>query len=362
MLPEPPPQPQALPQRRNLLWLWLALGLVAVVLLACGTAGVLFVVNRAQGGAKAGDVAMTVQVRGLDGAPVSAGTLDHTRQVLQSRLTAAALVRPTVAVVGADTLRVTVGPKDGQRAKSLLVPGSLTFRKVLQTDHSPSSATTPCQADTGHPTRPEALVSAKTKLGAQYDLALQIQDPSQADPARFPAFTTLTCAELAAIPAQLQYFIPTVSCAMLNGRAPDALHDDTDATVACDQEGATKYALDVPKVTGADVADAKAALDQGMWNVTLHFTTKGQSKWTALTREATQNLSGQNASDQNGAQVAITLDQVVLSAPQIQMVITGDAVVNGGGIDEPAAKGLAAVIRYGALPVTFTVLSIEAVR
>lgn len=346
------PPPLAPAPRRSLLWLWLTLGAVALVLLACGTAGVLFVVNRSNGGAKAGDVALTVQVRDAAGAPVSSATLDHVRQVLLSRLTSAGLARPIVTITGADTLRVTVGPKDGAHAKSLLVPGGLTIRQVIGSTPSRGSAgCTTLDPSDRQPSMAEAVASAKAKLGPQWDFANGL-DSDVPEAAQLTGFEHLTCTEIAALPVNMQYFVPTVTCAMLNARPPDAIDGVPEYGVACDEQGTTKYRVGIERVTGPDIADATARdnASQNGWLVDLRFTSGGQQRWTQLTRDAT------------GQQVAIALDDLVLSAPQIQEVITGDAVIAGGGIDEAQAKGLAAAIRYGTLPVTFTVLSIEQVR
>jgi len=130
-----------------------------------------------------------------------------------------------------------------------------------------------------------------------------------------------------------------------------------DPVVVCDR-GAdvhTKYAIDAVKVNGADIQKAEAADDpaSGGWHITLHFTSKGQSKWTALTQEAVQNKG-------IGDQVAILLDDQVLSAPQILSVITGDALISGS-FTEQSAKLLAASLNYGALPVRLTITSVNTI-
>jgi preprotein translocase subunit SecD len=60
--------------------------------------------------------------------------------------------------------------------------------------------------------------------------------------------------------------------------------------------------------------------------------------------------------------VAIVLDQRVLSAPTIQAVITGDAIITGGTIDATGARVLAAQLKYGALPVRLRVEAVKTIR
>jgi preprotein translocase subunit SecD len=238
------------------------------------------------------------------------------------------------------------------------------------------SASASASASASPSVNPAAAAKAKTleevkaKLGPVYTMAEQIQDPSQVDVNALAPFSTLTCNEVNALPAQLQFFVPTISCAMLNGRDPGALEDDKDAVVACDQgeNVHTKYALAEAKVQGTDVASAGNAFDpqnypQDPWIVKLHFTGKGQGKWTALTQEAMQNAQQQQQQQQGGggAQVAIVLDNEVVSAPQIQQVIVGDAVINGGDIDEANSKLLATQLKYGALPLNFALQNFQTV-
>ncbi|HWB34647.1 MAG TPA: hypothetical protein VHA75_01340, partial [Rugosimonospora sp.] len=57
-------------------------------------------------------------------------------------------------------------------------------------------------------------------------------------------------------------------------------------------------------------------------------------------------------------QVGIVLDGVVVSAPTVAQTIVGDAVINGGGIDEGAATVLAAELTAGSFPLVLRIVSI----
>jgi preprotein translocase subunit SecD len=352
-----PPPRRRLPRR----WLWLTLGVVAIVVLAAGTTAAVLLLGRWDGRPATGDTAITVQASGPDGGRPSATALDQTKKIQLSRLTTAKLTRPTVTAIGTDTLLITVARDDAEQAKALLVPGNLTFRTVLaNVPDQPGSGNPGCRPDQGdRPTRAAALSSARARLGSAYDLAGQIQDPLKADAQALTAFTTLTCAEVTALPARMQYMVPTLTCAMLNGRAPGAL-DSTDETVAaCDQRSTTKYQLDMAKVVGADLAKVETTFDQqnSYWAVNLHFTSAGQTKWTALTKEAVDA----KLKSGNGQQVAITVDNQVVSAPEIEQVIPGDAEISGANMDKQAVTLLAANLGHGVLPLRLVIASIDAV-
>jgi preprotein translocase subunit SecD len=357
------PETARIPRRR--FPLWLVLGLVAVVALAGGTTGVLYVVGRSRSGStatgpRAGDTSVTVELTSPDGTAMTPAGLDHARQVLLSRLTAAKAVRPTVTATGSESLRVTVAPRDAALARKLLVPGAVSFRLILQAV-SVGGAGPGCAQDSGVLDEAAASASARRKLGDEYDQAGHIADPTTAEPADFPAFTTLTCAEVAVLPPQLQQAVPTVSCTMLNSRPPIAVRDADDIAVACDERGVFKYKLDVATMTSDDIAEATPSLvadpREGGWQIHVQFSASGAPKWTALESAAIQN------GDSSGTgQVAVLLDQTVPFVRPIQAISLNGYDDICCQLDELTATSIAAIMRYGALRLQFRVLSIDTVK
>ena len=178
-------------------------------------------------------------------------------------------------------------------------------------------------------------------------------DPAQA--AAFKPFGTLSPQETAVLPVEMQFNVPTITCAQLDKRPAGSINDPKQKAVAC--ESGAKYLLDVAKVEGTDVKNASAQLDQtSAWVVSLTFKGDGQEKWTALTREAFNNegqACDQTALGQDGkCRVAVVLDNEIVSSPEIQGVLTGDSQITGS-FDNKSANALASQLRYGALPVTF---------
>ncbi|KAB1904125.1 protein translocase subunit SecD [Micromonospora sp. AMSO1212t] len=195
-----------------------------------------------------------------------------------------------------------------------------------------------------------AAWAAASGLQAPADLTT---DPSLAD--KLKPFGTLSPQEVAVLPVEMQFNVPTITCAQLDKRPAASIKDEKQKAVAC--ESGAKYLLDVAKVLGTDVKNASAQLDQtSSWVVSLNFTGGGQEKWTALTREAFTNegqACDQTALGQDGkCRVAVVLDNEIVSSPEIQGVLTGDSQITGS-FDNKAANALASQLRYGALPVTF---------
>ncbi|MFF5214279.1 protein translocase subunit SecD [Micromonospora sp. NPDC000442] len=193
--------------------------------------------------------------------------------------------------------------------------------------------------------------AAASGLQAPADLSA---DPSLAD--KLKPFGELTGREVAVLPAQMQFNVPTISCVQLDDRPPASISDPEQQVVAC-EGGYAKNLLDVAKVLGTDVSDANAVRDQtSQWVVSLNFTGSGQDKWTALTREAFNNegqaCDASALGDEGKCRVAVVLDNAIISSPQIQGVLTGNSQITGNFSNAEASE-LAGYLSYGALPVTF---------
>ncbi|MFI5927954.1 protein translocase subunit SecD [Micromonospora sp. NPDC051543] len=230
---------------------------------------------------------------------------------------------------------------------------------------SPSASAAPSASASAEPVPAsieEQRKAVEQKVGAAaWQAASGLQAPADlsADPSlgdKLKPFSTLTPQEVAVLPAQMQFNVPTIGCAQLDKRPPASISDPKQQVVSC-EDGASKYLLDQAKVLGTDVDDADAVLDQSnSWVVSLDFTGDGQGKWTALTRESFNN-EGQacdaTALGQDGkCRVAVVLDNEIVSSPEIQGVLTGNSQITGQFTQKDAST-LASQLRYGALPVTF---------
>jgi len=377
-----------------------------------------------------GGTSMTLQAISPDGKPPSADNLNQARSIIANRVNSSGVAEPEVVTEGNNRIVVNVANGNPDELRKLVQPAKLTFRKVLGTiqDHpptsqpsasesaspsasgsasaAPSASASPSASESASPSasasaapsgsasptasvdpaqqardaaRANTLKGVEAKLGATWDTGQQVVsaieqgqiNPSQMDAATLAAiapFAKLSGQEVDALPFEMQFALPTVTCAQLNERDPGSLDDASKNVVACDQGDNvhTKYALDVAKVVGTDVSGASASFDtnNGGWHVALSFTGKGQSKWTALTQEAVNQ--GQQSDPNTGQQgqnasVAIVLDNSVVSAPQIQGVIVGDAIINGGDINEQTSKTLANQLKYGSLPLSFKILTTQSV-
>jgi preprotein translocase subunit SecD len=159
----------------------------------------------------------------------------------------------------------------------------------------------------------------------------------------------------------MQFNIPTVGCSQLDQRPNGAIDNVNSQVIAC-YLGA-KVQLDKAPVVGNDISKASPQLDQqnGQWVVSLDFKSEGSTKWAALTRQAFNATSTDPCfvaaqtlyQSTEHCAVAVVLDKQIVSAPQIQGVLTGTSQITGQ-FTATSAKQLADQLNFGAIPLTFS--------
>jgi preprotein translocase subunit SecD len=312
---------------------------ISVVLLRRGSAPV-------SGPAPRGRTELTVRVVGKG----DRAQVERVRDQLVKRAGAAGFRDPAAVLQGDDTIMLSVaGTTVGEDLKRLVVRGELRFRRIVSSTMDSSTG-----VDAPSATGPVALSAVIAKLGPVYEAARGLRDPAQADPAALAAFGTLSPAEVAVLPAQMQYAVPTITCRQLDARPAGAVSAAGERVAACAGQpggGREKFLLDVAAVTDTDVREARAANSESGWAVTVTFTGAGQARWTGLTREVTSG-------DPNARRVAIVVDNAVVSAPAIMAVIPGDAMI-AGSFTEVQVRALAAQLGSGALPLDLAVVSMR---
>ncbi|WP_308168478.1 protein translocase subunit SecD [Nonomuraea sp. NEAU-A123] len=147
-----------------------------------------------------------------------------------------------------------------------------------------------------------------------------------------------------------------LDCSDPKNRGKGVQDDPAKQFAACESDGSLKYVLDVAKVVGTDISSASAGVQQGttQWLVQLDFKSQGASAWSKLTSTAYNSQAPRN-------QVAVVLDGVVITAPNIIGPIPGGRAEITGGFTQQSATELADQLKYGALPLKFNPSSIETV-
>jgi preprotein translocase subunit SecD len=156
--------------------------------------------------------------------------------------------------------------------------------------------------------------------------------------------------DLAWITPALQAEYQAYDCADPSNDPANAPADEP--LITCDADGTVKYILGPVELDGSSIDDASFGLQQqnGLWAVNLKFDTEG----TEIFGEISQRLYGAEAPLN---QFAFVLDGYVLSAPSMNAVILGGDPSITGSFTQETAKVLADQLKYGALPLSFTVES-----
>jgi preprotein translocase subunit SecD len=156
-------------------------------------------------------------------------------------------------------------------------------------------------------------------------------------------------------PAVLKQF-HALDCTDPKKRGQGVQDDPNKQYAGCEADGTFKYVLDVAKVVGTDIDTATSGVQQGSteWVVQLDFKSKGATEWSKLTSTAYNSQEPRN-------KVAVVLDGVVITAPNIISPIPGGRAEITGGFDQKSSTELAEQLKYGALPLKFERSSIETV-
>ncbi|SDE23725.1 protein translocase subunit SecD [Glycomyces harbinensis] len=350
---------------------------------------------------------LTAYQQGSD-EPPTAETMEQARQIIEGRVNSTGVSEPEVYVEGTENIVVNVAGDDIDETalRDVGAPAELRFRIVTNsvadtsaleeslaeetpTDEATETPTaesgeTPTEESSETPT--EETTSEDTsgsgqaestddadvtlddvwaKVGPDAAAAAQALTAAPADEATMALlepFGELTPEEVSLLPANVQFFVPQITCEQLDNRPPGAVQQADIEVVACSApEPATtddpsltfsyKYLLQPATVLGSDVTSADVGTDQANLNqfvVNVQFSSEGADKWSALTTEGL------------GSQVAIVLDNEVVSAPTIQEVSSNSTQISGE-FTATEANQLADQLNFGSLPTTFVVETVNEV-
>ena len=326
-----------------------------------------------------GGASVILEARPSNGQQASAAQLATAVDIIRQRVNGAGVSEAEVVVQGQN---LVVSVPGGNRAsiRNVTQTAQLNFREVLEVGAgSPQAAPAPSLL-TPPAVQPSGSASASSKASPKASGSAAPSESASAAPRALPRALTQAASPSAdpsaepsaePTPAATPSAAPSAEPAPGASRAPgevrtgDVATDESFAAldcsrevnrrgggandapdqqiVACDQDGTTKYKLDVAKVVGTDVKGATSGIRQGgvgEYVVSVQFTGEGQDKFTELTKQTV------------GKQVAIVLDGVVQSAPTINTRIDSDAEISGS-FTQRTSSALANVLKYGALPLTF---------
>ncbi|MEO5710441.1 MAG: protein translocase subunit SecD [Nocardioidaceae bacterium] len=345
---------------------------------------------------------ITLEARTDTGAKPTAASLEEARGIIDQRVNGTGVTEAEVSTQGGRNIVVEV---PGQNPKSLVdtvkQTAQLRFRLVAavgsgqpQPPASASPSASPSTGTSGSPTgSPTGTVSPsaspsggssatpptakaspsatpKGRAGVLLDKKKPSKSPSPsaktsppAAPSGSPSATPQADPKGAPVNQPLKWMdnpgdtwlqkFATYTCP--TGKKAAAPVDDKQAEplVTCDGQG-NKLLLSAAMIEGTQLKSASAGIPQNQvqWVVNLTFNGSARKTFATVTQQIanqTSALTGQQK------QFAIVLDGKVISAPTVNGVIPNGQAEISGSFSQTEAQTLANSLKYGALPLKFTV-------
>ena len=352
---------------------------------------------------------LSMQATTLTGGTPSAADLNEAKTIILSRVNASGNTGAQVQTQGNNILNVSVPGKTTEQTEKLVSETALlNFRQTLLylpygATSSPSSTSTPGASASASPSAssssaatatpsPSASATSTAKTSAKIVPAASTSASPKATSTASPSASASASASPSPSASQPSSAIALGDASLVNKQTL-ALFDKVQCTpgdttkwkeqagyttpedydnpnvqiVSCDSSGG-KYALDVAKVQGQQIATATAELSttSNQWEVLLNFKGDAVGPWATLTaKQASQYYSaGQGNPETNDywlATIGIVLDGNVITAPETTSAIPNGAAQITGGFTQAQATQLQNVLQYGSLPLNFKILTADTV-
>ena len=306
---------------------------------------------------------------------VNQGQLEKARDIISQRVDSYGVAEAEVTTQGGRNIVVSIpGTPDAATLDAIRKPSQLRFRAVLAADSgSPQAAATGTATatdttGTGTPsstatTPPPAFTPDPPASSAATSANRAIPQALMADPTPAPTDGATGTATPTATPTDASdpaWVTPEIldQFTKLDCSKPESVNavvdDPTKPLVTCSEDKTAKYILGPVEVDGTDIADASAGYQTSqngqptnVVEVMLKFTGDGAKKFGDVTTRLVGLQGVRN-------QFAIVLDKQVISAPTTQAAITNGQASITGNFTIESARALANQLKFGALPMSFT--------
>ncbi|MRG58571.1 protein translocase subunit SecD [Agromyces sp. CFH 90414] len=271
-----------------------------------------------------------------DGASVTQEQLDQAVSIIRQRVDASGVAEAEINTEG-DNLVVRIpGELDEQTRARIQSSAKLELRPVLLTGAPSTAAADPSAAP--EPTEPAEELSST------------------------PTVEPTDGSDLNWVTPALQAEYDDFDCSQMDSAETNVAPAD-EPLVTCDLTRSVKYLLGPVEVSGENITDASAGLVQtssgastGQWAVNIVFDAEGTEDFAAVSTRLF-GLKDQPPRDQ----FAFVLDGGVLSAPSMNGIITDGKPQITGQFGQADSQALADQLKFGALPISFTVQSSDTI-
>ncbi|MFC5931494.1 protein translocase subunit SecD [Cryobacterium melibiosiphilum] len=264
-----------------------------------------------------------------EGDTVSSEQLSQAVSIIRQRIDSSGVSESEITTQGGQNIVVSIpGTPDDETINRIESSAKLEFRPVLVAS-APSSATV---GEDGVST------PAPTSVDPNLSTTPEVEPTDASD---------------------LNYITPALA-AQFEAFDCDAIDSSNvapadDPLITCEADGSIKYILGPVEVSGETITDAtngtgttQSGASTGEWLVNIEFSSQGGEEFQAISSRLIALTSPQN-------QFAVVLDGQVITAPAVQGVTNKPQI--SGNFTQESSKTLADQLKFGALPISFTVQS-----
>ncbi|MFT4136989.1 protein translocase subunit SecD [Microbacterium sp.] len=277
-----------------------------------------------------GGTQIILEAHSVDGSDPTQEQLDQAATIVRQRVDASGVGEADIATQAGNQIVVQVpGQADEETRERIEATAQLQLRAVLYTGAPATSYVGEDGEETPYPTPDPGLQATPTATPTDGS------DLNWVTPALQAQFLSYDCADPPTDPATAPKDQPLITC---------------------DTDGSIKYILGPVELDGSSITNATFGLQQtdNQWAVTLTFDQAGTETFGKISQRLYGATSPQN-------QFAFVLDGSVLSAPSMNGVILDGKPSITGSFTQESAKTLADQLKYGALPLSFEVVSSAAI-
>ena len=266
------------------------------------------------------------------GASVTSEQLSEAVGIIRQRVNSSGVSEAEVNTQGGRNIVVSIpGTPDDATLERIKSSAKLEFRAVLVAGQ-PSGQT----------------------VGADGTATPVPQAPVDPSLSTTPAVAPTNASDLNYVTPALQAEYDAFDCSKINSTNVAPANQPL---ITCETDGSVKYILGPVEVDGSTIANAtngqvttQNGATTGEWAVNIVFNNDGTAKFADVTTRLFDLTGVQN-------QFAIVLDGRVISAPATRGAILDGKPQITGSFDQDSSKVLADQLKFGALPISFTVQS-----
>lgn len=305
-----------------------------------------------------------------DGQSVSGEQLNQAVAIIRQRVDASGVAEAEITTEGTQNISVSIpGKADEATLQRIEASAKLDFRPVLYygmntgmptVDETTEQATNGADAVEAEANESGAVETADGEApqaeGEASDGGVSVTAESEDPSGLYPSPLPTTAYDAAWLTDALFTQFDELNCYDLDPLTLSEAPTDR-PLITCDEFGLMKYVLGPVEMGGETITDAVAQIgttqtgaSTGQWVVQMTLNDEGTSTFGQISTRMYGQQSPMN-------QFAFVLDGVVISAPEMNGLILDGRPSISGSFTQETAQTLANQLKFGALPIGFTVQS-----